>query len=231
MYIVPESIKVKVKFSLEQATKAQKGSRCIALLFLQPRRQMWVGGQRHAPAALTAGKTRYPLYRRLGRPQGRSGRVRKISPPPGFDPPTVQLVASRYTDSSVNYFSLRSDVCTKCRRYETWNNCQSVVYFSRHCIILIEVPSLHNSEQTNVYPSFQVPIAVEFRSLFFRDTVLRVCVTGARRGQDSVAVLAPSETSHTVTQLPIPKERRFQVFTPLKNYMCLQHNIQENILT
>jgi hypothetical protein len=31
-------------------------------------------------------KTRYPLYRRLGGPQGRSGQVRKISPPPGFDP-------------------------------------------------------------------------------------------------------------------------------------------------
>ena len=30
-------VKVKVKFSLEQATKAQRGSRCIALLFLQPR--------------------------------------------------------------------------------------------------------------------------------------------------------------------------------------------------
>ena len=31
-------VKVKVKVSLEQATKAQRGSRCIALLFLQPRR-------------------------------------------------------------------------------------------------------------------------------------------------------------------------------------------------
>jgi hypothetical protein len=30
--------------------------------------------------------------------QGRSGRVRKISPPPGFDPRTAQPVASRYTD-------------------------------------------------------------------------------------------------------------------------------------
>jgi len=44
----------------------------------------------------TPGKTRYPLYRGLGGPQGRSGQVRKISPPPGFDPRTVQLVASRY---------------------------------------------------------------------------------------------------------------------------------------
>jgi hypothetical protein len=58
-----------------------------------------VGGQRHAPAALPPGKTPYPLCRRLDVPQGRSGRVRKISPPPpGFDPPTVQPVASRYTD-------------------------------------------------------------------------------------------------------------------------------------
>jgi hypothetical protein len=30
---------------------------------------------------LPPGKTRYPLYRRLGGPQGRSGQVRKISPP------------------------------------------------------------------------------------------------------------------------------------------------------
>jgi hypothetical protein len=47
-----------------------------------------VGGQHHAPAALPPGKTRYPLYRWLGGPQGRSKRVRKISPPPtGIRPP------------------------------------------------------------------------------------------------------------------------------------------------
>jgi hypothetical protein len=59
---------------------------------------MGVGSQRHAPAALPSGMTRYPLYRRLGGPQGRSEQVPNISPPPGFDPRTVQLVASRYTD-------------------------------------------------------------------------------------------------------------------------------------
>ena len=62
---------------------------------------MGVGDQRHAPAALPPGKTQYPLYSRLGGPQGRSGRVRKISPPPGFDPCTVQPVASRYTDCAI----------------------------------------------------------------------------------------------------------------------------------
>jgi hypothetical protein len=48
--------------------------------------------------SLSPGKTRYPLYRRLGGPQGRSGQVRKISPPPGFDPQIAQTVASGYTD-------------------------------------------------------------------------------------------------------------------------------------
>jgi hypothetical protein len=47
---------------------------------------------------LTPGKTRYPLYRRLGGPQGRCGQVWKISPPPGFEPRIVQPVASRYLD-------------------------------------------------------------------------------------------------------------------------------------
>jgi hypothetical protein len=57
-----------------------------------------VGGQLHAPTALPPGKTRYPFYRRLGGPQGPSGGVWKIPPPLVFDPRTVQLVASRYTD-------------------------------------------------------------------------------------------------------------------------------------
>jgi len=74
----------KVKITLERATKAQIGSRCIALLFLQPLRSVGVGGQRHAPAALPPGKIRYPLYRGLGGPWGRSGRVRKMSPPTGI---------------------------------------------------------------------------------------------------------------------------------------------------
>ena len=38
--------------------------------------------------SLPLGKTRYPLYRRQGGPQGRSGQVRKMSPPPGFNPRT-----------------------------------------------------------------------------------------------------------------------------------------------
>jgi len=66
--------------------------------FLWPRCCMGVGSQRHDPAALPPGRTRYPLNRRLGGPQARSRRVRKMSPTLGFDPWTVQPVASRYAD-------------------------------------------------------------------------------------------------------------------------------------
>jgi len=57
----------------------------------------WGGsGQCHAPASSTPGRTQYPSYRRLGGPQGQSGQVRKILPPPGFDTRTIQTPASRY---------------------------------------------------------------------------------------------------------------------------------------
>jgi hypothetical protein len=64
--------------------KAQRWGRGIALLSFLPRNSKGVGGQHHAPSAWPPGKTRYQLYKRLGGHQGRSGRVRKISPPPGF---------------------------------------------------------------------------------------------------------------------------------------------------
>jgi hypothetical protein len=51
------------------------------------------------PRPLHSGKeTRYALCRWFGEPQGRSGRVRKISPPLGFDLRNVPSVACRYTD-------------------------------------------------------------------------------------------------------------------------------------
>ena len=59
-----------------------------------------------------AGKTRYPLYRRLCGPHGQSGRVPKISPPPpGFDARTVQPVASRYTDWATPASKLNNTRC------------------------------------------------------------------------------------------------------------------------
>jgi len=57
-------VKVKVKFMPEQAMKAERGNRGIALLFHFPQSYMGVGGQRHTLAALPPGKTWYPFYRR-----------------------------------------------------------------------------------------------------------------------------------------------------------------------
>jgi len=53
---------------------------------------MGVSGQRHIPI---------DLYGRLGGSKGRCERVWKISPPLGFDPRTVQTVASCFTDYGI----------------------------------------------------------------------------------------------------------------------------------
>ena len=91
------NVKVKVKFILEQDTKALEGK-----YFSFNLGATWGGGgQRHALAVLPKGKTRYPLNRRLGGPQSRSEQVWKISPQLGFDPRTVQPVGSRYTDWAI----------------------------------------------------------------------------------------------------------------------------------
>jgi len=86
-------IKVKVKLALEQAMKAKKGSRRSFTLSLT---SVLDGGgwSTTRPTRYTLGNGPVPIVR----PQGRSGRVRKISLPLGFDPRTVQAVASRCTD-------------------------------------------------------------------------------------------------------------------------------------
>ena len=77
--------KVKVKCTIVQALRLCTGRtvyRGIALPFLEHgTRRGW--GVSVTPRPLfTPGKTWYPLYRRLCGPHGRSGQVRKISPPP-----------------------------------------------------------------------------------------------------------------------------------------------------
>ena len=95
------TVSVKIKVTLEKATKAQRVCRGVALIYIFKLGATcwWVVNA--TPRPLYALRNiRYPLYRRLGGAQGRSGLVRKISPPPGFDPRTVQPVACRFTDSA-----------------------------------------------------------------------------------------------------------------------------------
>jgi hypothetical protein len=72
--------------------KVQRGGRVISTVSLTSALDVrgWLTPR---PGRFNPGKgTRYPLYRRLGGPQGRSGQVRKFWPRRGFDPRTVQLV-------------------------------------------------------------------------------------------------------------------------------------------
>ena len=65
---------------------------------------------------LPPGKTRYPLYRRLGGTQGRCGRAENLAPS-GFDPRTVQPVAqSLYRLSYLTHISItcRAVKCGLC---------------------------------------------------------------------------------------------------------------------
>jgi hypothetical protein len=54
------------------------------------------------PGRFTPGNDTVPIAQVAGWAPGRSGRVRKISPPPEFDPRTIQLVASCYTDWAIS---------------------------------------------------------------------------------------------------------------------------------
>ena len=94
----------KVKVTLVQALRlctgrtAHRGSRGTALPFHNHGTRRGEGSVSRPGRSLPPGKTRYPLYRRLGGPQGRSWKVGKISPPTGIRSRTVQPVVSRYTD-------------------------------------------------------------------------------------------------------------------------------------
>jgi hypothetical protein len=74
-----------------------------------------MGGQHHAPPLYPRGKTRYPLYRRLGGAHGRSGRVRKISPLPGFDPRTDWNIKLWFTTFRDRLCILSGDHTSKSR--------------------------------------------------------------------------------------------------------------------
>jgi len=109
-----------VKVTLVQALRlctgrtARRGGGGIAVLFHDHgTRRGWEVSVTPRPL-FTSGKDTVPIYRRLGVPQGRSGQVRKILPPPGFDPQTVQPVARRYTNWATLTF-LSDCTCRKIR--------------------------------------------------------------------------------------------------------------------
>jgi hypothetical protein len=101
----------KVKCTLVQALRfctgrtAHRGSRGTAVPFHDHGIRSGEGLAARPGRSLPSGKPRYPLYRKLGGPQVRSGQVRKISPPTGIR--SVQPVGSRYTDYATRPTKIR----------------------------------------------------------------------------------------------------------------------------
>jgi hypothetical protein len=110
-------------------------------LFLTSALEGGEGSASRPGRTLPPGKTRYPLYRRLDGPEGRSGQARKISPPPGFDPRTVQPVGSHYTDWAIRP--------TKCIL-------TSLKYLSFHHRCRLDPTNRHFYENAHVLPTLTV---------------------------------------------------------------------------
>jgi len=88
---------LKVKVIRYRPGVTQRVGRGIAVLFHDrgTRRGEWSAAR--PGRTLPQGKTWYPLYRRPGGPQGRSGRAENLVPT-GIRSRAIQPVVSRYTD-------------------------------------------------------------------------------------------------------------------------------------
>jgi hypothetical protein len=94
------SVKVEGKVQPRTRNKGPKREKTYHYSFfnLGATRDMW---STPLPGPFPLGKDTVPIVYEAGGPQGRSGRVRNISPPQGFDPRTVQTVASRCIDCPI----------------------------------------------------------------------------------------------------------------------------------
>jgi hypothetical protein len=144
---------------------------------------MWASGQRHGPAALPSGLTRYPLYRRLDRPQGRSARVRMIPPPPRIDLRTVQPV-ERFT-SCIMCILFQNVYIIQIHTYyfnvNFQSNCNQTLLFtisSSYAIFLyISAPTVYSRISTYImyyyYYYFNVIRVSYFINVFYLRMILK----------------------------------------------------------
>ena len=91
-------------FSPQYATKSQRRILGTALFIALEATYKRVGGQRHVPAVLAPRKSPSTQCtgRWVGSRIGLDGRGGEMSlPPPGFEPLTVQLLASRHTEYTI----------------------------------------------------------------------------------------------------------------------------------
>ena len=94
---------IKVKFTQETGHEGPEGERMYSSTFLSTSALDGGGWSTARSGRFTPReKTRYPLYRRLCGPKGRSERVRKISPPTGIRSLDRPDRSDRYTDCAIS---------------------------------------------------------------------------------------------------------------------------------
>ena len=133
--------KVKVKWSRYRPGVAQGVGRGIALLNHDrgTRRGEWSAAR--PGRSLPPEKTRYPFYRRLGGPQGRSERAENLVPI-GILSRIIQPLVSRYTDWAIYIV-----IITLFRTMSTWPQVLELlvpfisIYHITDVIFINEVPS------------------------------------------------------------------------------------------
>ena len=95
--LVKVKIKVKVQFTLQQATKVQRVVDIYLYSFFNLGARGF-GSSTTRFVLFTPVKTQYPFYRRLGGTLGPIWTIAVNLAPQGFDPRSVKPVGSRYTD-------------------------------------------------------------------------------------------------------------------------------------
>jgi len=127
------------------------------------------------PDRFNPGKqTRYPLYRRLGGPLRRYGRVWKISLPPGWDPRTAQPIASRFTDWAIPTHAEPLVVTSKLYTYPVppvirrwpWDFVSFVVYYFCFCSVFA-APIITIISCLGFGCVSDVPIPLYLKNLYF----------------------------------------------------------------
>jgi hypothetical protein len=141
--------------------RTQRGSRGIDRLMLDLcNRRGWVVSTTPRPPFPP-----YPFYRRLGGPHGRSGLVRKMSSPLGFDLRRVQHIASRCTNWATRP---TGNIMTAYEKPTDWTKCSIIFWTVRSCVTF--PPALSKTPNFTLKPSLSIPLCWQHLFVLFVST-------------------------------------------------------------